>query len=273
VRCGRCCRPSCGAPVRPARTTPGRLRTSACPRPRRRLARGRRRSKGRAMPTFPEAHARPAPAATPTDRPHRVAIVCDGIGDVIAGSFISTIRFAELLKARGHRISFISSGSLKRRGDREYRGMPMHSSSRILLAVRPVAAPIGTSSLSPVRGPMLRGLILAIALVRPILSSAQAAPSPSPQTSTDQEGDSSDKRIWGIIPNYRTSPTLQNYQPLTARDKWKLTADAAFAAKGQYYQDTPAFGQGFRAYGRYFAASTADFVVGDVMTEGVFPVL
>ena len=158
------------------------------------------------------------------------------------------------------------------------------SISGILLAVSPVASPVGSSSPSPFRGPMLSGLILAIALLRPVLSSAQTAPSPSPQTSTDQEGDSSDKRIWGIIPNYRTSPTLQNYQPLTAHDKWKLTADdafdrgtfmlaAAFAAKGQYYQDTPAFGHGFSAYGRYFAASTADYVVGDVMTEGVFPVL
>jgi 1,2-diacylglycerol 3-alpha-glucosyltransferase len=68
----------------------------------------------------------PLPNNAECDRPYRVAIVCDGIGDVIAGSFISTIRFAELLKARGHRITFISSGSFRRRHDREYRGMPMH---------------------------------------------------------------------------------------------------------------------------------------------------
>ena len=75
------------------------------------------------MPTVAET---PAPTVKSLDRPCRVAIVCDGIGDAIAGSFISTIRFAELLKARGHRITFISSGSLKRRRDHEYRGMPMH---------------------------------------------------------------------------------------------------------------------------------------------------
>ncbi len=68
----------------------------------------------------------PPPSPTATERPRRIAIVCDGIGDVIAGSFISTIRFAELLKARGHRITFVSSGSLRRRGDREFRGMAMH---------------------------------------------------------------------------------------------------------------------------------------------------
>jgi glycosyltransferase involved in cell wall biosynthesis len=75
------------------------------------------------MPTVVEA---PAPTVMSLARPRRVAIVCDGIGDVIAGSFISTIRFADLLKARGHQITFISSGSFKRRHDREYRGMPMH---------------------------------------------------------------------------------------------------------------------------------------------------
>jgi glycosyltransferase involved in cell wall biosynthesis len=68
----------------------------------------------------------PALPAISHDRKCRVAIVCDGIGDAIAGSFISTIRFAELLKARGHRVAFISSGPLKRRRDHEYRGMPMH---------------------------------------------------------------------------------------------------------------------------------------------------
>jgi glycosyltransferase involved in cell wall biosynthesis len=55
----------------------------------------------------------------------RVAIVCDGIGDVVAGSFISTARFAELLRARGHHVTLVSSGSLGRR-DAEFRGMAMH---------------------------------------------------------------------------------------------------------------------------------------------------
>ena len=36
------------------------------------------------------------------------------------------------------------------------------------------------------------------------------------------------KRILGVIPNYRTSPSLQNYEPLTAREKFKLASEDAF---------------------------------------------
>src|SRR5579884_1386059 len=39
----------------------------------------------------------------------RIAIVSDGLGDVIAGSFISTVRFADLLSARGHDVVLFSS--------------------------------------------------------------------------------------------------------------------------------------------------------------------
>jgi glycosyltransferase involved in cell wall biosynthesis len=52
--------------------------------------------------------------------------VCDGIGDMVAGAFVSTIRFAELLDARGHRITLISSGSVMQRRDRDCRGLPIH---------------------------------------------------------------------------------------------------------------------------------------------------
>jgi hypothetical protein len=35
----------------------------------------------------------------------------------------------------------------------------------------------------------------------------------------------------------------------------------------------PSFGQGGAGYGRYFATSYADYVIGDYMTEGIFPTL
>jgi hypothetical protein len=51
-----------------------------------------------------------ASAPPPLSAPRRlnVAIVCHGTGDVVGGSFISTLRFGERLKARGHRVVFIS---------------------------------------------------------------------------------------------------------------------------------------------------------------------
>ncbi len=36
---------------------------------------------------------------------------------------------------------------------------------------------------------------------------------------------------------------------------------------------TPAFGQGLKGYSRYLGTSYADFVIGDMMTEAVYPVL
>src|ERR1700722_1037439 len=93
-----------------------------------------------------------------------------------------------------------------------------------------------------------------------------------------------DKRIFGIIPNYRTSPSLQNYTPLSSSEKFKIATQdsfdrgtvvlaAVFAGYGQLNNSNRDFGQGGLGYGRYFATAYADFVIGDYMTEGIFPVL
>lgn len=93
-----------------------------------------------------------------------------------------------------------------------------------------------------------------------------------------------DKRLFGIVPNYRTSPTLANFEPLAPKDKFKLAAEdafdrgtvvlaAAFAGESQLTRANPAFGEGALGYGRYFITSYGDFVIGDYMTEGVFPTL
>jgi len=99
---------------------------------------------------------------------------------------------------------------------------------------------------------------------------------PSPQTES--------KRIFGIVPNYRTSPCLQNYKPLTTKEKFKIASQdsfdrgtvmlaAAFAGEGQLTNANPSFGQGAAGYARYFGASYADFAIGNYMTEAIVPSL
>jgi hypothetical protein len=92
------------------------------------------------------------------------------------------------------------------------------------------------------------------------------------------------KRILGIIPNYRTFPSLQNYEPLTAGEKFKIATQDSFdrgtvalavlfGGEGQLTNANRSFGQGAAGFGRYVGAAYGDFVIGDYMTEAVFPTL
>jgi hypothetical protein len=101
-------------------------------------------------------------------------------------------------------------------------------------------------------------------------------------TAQDQTQNSEDKRILGIIPNYRTSPSLANYEPLTAMAKFTLASEDAFdrgtfilagmfAGEAQLTNDNRAFGQGAAGFGQYYGAAYGDLMIGDYMTEAVFP--
>jgi hypothetical protein len=92
------------------------------------------------------------------------------------------------------------------------------------------------------------------------------------------------KRIFGIIPNYRTSPSLTNYEPLTPQEKFMIATQdsfdrgtvvlaAAFAGQGQLTNANRSFGQGTAGYARYFGTAYADLVIGDYMTEAIYPTL
>jgi len=125
----------------------------------------------------------------------------------------------------------------------------------------------------------MRSLTVLALLISPILllsqtPSDQSAPPPPPEA----------KRIFGIVPNFRTSPSLQNYEPITPKEKFNIAAQdafdrgtvvlaAAFAGESQLTSAERSFGQGAAGYGRYFATSYAGYVIGDYMTEGVFPTL
>jgi len=127
----------------------------------------------------------------------------------------------------------------------------------------------------------LRRHALMAALCVAIFSARAFGQDPSADTAQDSEP-RSDTRIFGIIPNYRTSPTLADYAPLTPHTKFHMAAEDAFdrgtfvlaglfAAQAQWTQAAPSFGHGIGAYGRYYSAALTDLVVGDFMTEAVYP--
>jgi len=123
-------------------------------------------------------------------------------------------------------------------------------------------------------GPLSRACIRFLIVSVPVAGFCQQA---------EQEEHPS-KRIFGIIPNYRTSPTLKDYKPLTVGEKFKIASQdafdrgsvalaAAFAGEGQITNSSPSFGQGAAGYARYFGTAYADVAIGDFMTEAIYPSL
>jgi hypothetical protein len=127
-------------------------------------------------------------------------------------------------------------------------------------------------------------LVLAPAVSAQEPSADRTNPEAPGGTSPTSPPEPEHKRILGIIPNYRTSPSLVNYQPLSPKEKFKIAAQdsfdrgtvilaALFAGEGQLSNSNPSFGQGAAGYARYFGTSYGDFLIGNYMTEGVFPTL
>ena len=116
-------------------------------------------------------------------------------------------------------------------------------------------------------------------------SPEESSPAGVGQTSSSRNASPIEsKRIFGIVPNYRTSPSLQNYEPLTTSEKFKIATQdsfdrgtvilaAFFGGEGQLTNANRSFGQGGAGFGRYFGASYGDFLIGNYMAEAVFPTL
>ena len=91
-------------------------------------------------------------------------------------------------------------------------------------------------------------------------------------------------RVFGVLPNYRTADTSQIGTVLTNRQKLTIAAKdsfdyplvalaAALAGLGQLTNQHPSFGQGLKGYGHRWSTSYADQAMGNMFTEGLFPVL
>src|ERR1022692_3226629 len=93
-----------------------------------------------------------------------------------------------------------------------------------------------------------------------------------PATQTPLAGDpgsGQDKRIFGVLPNYRTADGTTPFRPITTKQKFTIaTKDtfdypsyalaAAFSGLSQLDNSNPSFGQGVKGYARRYGSAIAD---------------
>jgi hypothetical protein len=92
------------------------------------------------------------------------------------------------------------------------------------------------------------------------------------------------KRVFGVLPNYRTASSEQEGSTLTAKQKMTIAAKdsfdyplvilaGAFAGLDQLTNSDPSFGQGVKGYAHRLGAWYLDESIGNMMTEGIFPAM
>jgi hypothetical protein len=128
------------------------------------------------------------------------------------------------------------------------------------------------------------GLVLIVAFAS--LASAQDPgvtaqdPSAAPQSQTGSE----DKRVFGVIPNNRTTEASLPFAPISAGRKMTIAAkdsfdwpvyltSGLFASLYQLEDQNHSFGQGMSGYAKRFATSYGDQMMGNMFTEGIIPAL
>jgi hypothetical protein len=91
-----------------------------------------------------------------------------------------------------------------------------------------------------------------------------------------------DKRVLGVLPNYRTANETAVYTPITAKQKFTIASKDSFdyplvalagaiAGIGQWTNENPSFGQGATGYFKRLATSYGDQAIGNMMSEAIFP--
>ena len=105
---------------------------------------------------------------------------------------------------------------------------------------------------------------------------------PHAESQSNDASEHESRHILEVIPNYKTSPDFDHYEPLTSREKFKIASEdsldpgtfalsAVFGGLGQVTDANKSFGQGVAGFSRYFGASYGDLLIGNYMSEAVFP--
>ncbi len=92
------------------------------------------------------------------------------------------------------------------------------------------------------------------------------------------------KRAFGVLPNYRTAEKTDVYMPISAKRKfyigYKDSTDypiyglsAVLAGLGQWTDSHASFGQGMEGFGKRYATTISDQLIGNFLTESIMPSL
>jgi hypothetical protein len=111
-----------------------------------------------------------------------------------------------------------------------------------------------------------------------------ATPAQQPAEETDTRNAPIDKRVFGVLPNYRTANSSAEFMPLTVKQKfyigYKDSVDypvfplaAAFAGLAQLMDQHARFGQGVVGFAHRYGTALADQDIGNFMTESIMPSL
>jgi hypothetical protein len=132
---------------------------------------------------------------------------------------------------------------------------------------------------------LLIGLLLIFIVGSPLFSqsqtwesgSASAANAPSPATPPTSEP----KRLFGVVPNYRTVESSTPFVQLTRRQKLAIAAKDSFdwptfptaAFTTVLMSGKSEYGSGWSGFANRYVRNSADQIIGNMLTEGVMPIV
>src|SRR6202453_2279327 len=115
-------------------------------------------------------------------------------------------------------------------------------------------------------------------------SASQTRSSPSSVTQSVPQHEPSKNHIFWITPNYRSDENAAEIKALTPAEKMKVSLDDSFdpsaflvagifAGMSMAEKQYVSFGTGAQGFGKYYGGAFADQAIGNIMTEGLFPVI
>ena len=118
----------------------------------------------------------------------------------------------------------------------------------------------------------------------PVQPVSDATPMPATAPANPDAVPPGGNRVLGVLPNYRTADISQEGTVLTPRQKFSIATKDSFdyplvglsaviAGLGQLSDSHKSFGQGAKGYGHRFITTYADEALGNMFTEGLFPVV
>jgi hypothetical protein len=118
----------------------------------------------------------------------------------------------------------------------------------------------------------------------PAAPATQNPPQNPADAAKTPQGEQQDKRVFGVFPNYRTTDGNVPFQPVSSKQKFLIglkdsfdwpvyLTGGAFAALYQLENQNPSFGQGMKGYARRYGTALGDQIIGNMMTESIFPAL